>query len=353
MSLRQCWRSMEALRGSVVAILIGLMAAMLVLGASGHNPFHVLYHALGWSFFTGHGILNALTLATPLILTATTWAVGVRAGVFNVGAEGTLMVAAGTAIAAGALLKLPAGIHHAVVLALTMGVGIFWAIPIAYLKIRRDVHEVVSTIMLNWIATFLASFLVVWPLRDPRWPMRSLKILPSARFQPLVSGSSLTLMLFLAIAFALVVYALLWHTKLGQHIRATGFNPDAARNCGINVSLATAFAFGIGGAAAGLAGYALTGGLPPLWSVSEKLGTLTGYGFSGICVAAIGANHPIGIIFAAIFFGGVVGSRSYMQMFLGVAPEITDVIAGVIILALALPELSKIFLHRRQKGEKS
>ena len=84
-------------------------------------------------------------------------------------------------------------------------------------------------------------------------------------------------------------------------------------------------------------------------SISEKLGTLVGYGFNGICVAAIGVNHPVGVIFAAIFLGGVLSSRSYMQMFLGVAPEITDVIAGVIVLILALPELSRMFLRWRRK----
>lgn len=349
MDMRRFWQSLEPAWNSILAILMGLIVALLILWASGHNPLYVLHRGLGYSFFTRHGILNTLAVATPLILTAITWAIGVRAGVFNVGAEGTLMVGAGTAIAAGALLKLPTGLHHIMVLVLAMGAGILWTVPVAYLKIKRNVHEVVSTIMLNWTATFLVSFLIVWPLRDPKWPMRSLKILPSARFQPLVGGSNLTLVLFLAIAFAVVSYALLWHTKMGQHIRATGFNPDTARNCGINVALATVVAFGIGGAAAGLAGYALTAGLPPLWSVSEKLGTLIGYGFSGICVAAIGANHPIGIILAAFFFGGILSSRSYMQMFLGVAPEITDVIAGVIILVLALPELSKIFFDRRRR----
>lgn len=348
MSLKSFWQTLKAAWGSIFAILIGLIVAMIVLGASGYNPLYI-FRGLKYSFFTKHGIINALAMATPLMLTAITWAVGARAGVFNVGAEGTLMIGAVAAIAAGALLKLPVGLHHLVVLAVAVAAGVLWTIPVAYLKIKRNVHEVVSTIMLNWVASFLVSFLVVWPLRDPEWPMRSLKILPTARFQPLVAGTNLTSVFFLSLAFTLVSYVLLWHTKTGQHIRATGFNPDVARNCGINVPRSTIFAFGIGGAAAGLAGYALTAGLPPLWSISEKLGTLVGYGFNGICVAAIGVNHPVGVIFAAIFFGGILSSRSYMQMFLGVAPEITDVIAGVIVLILALPELSRMFLRWRRK----
>ncbi|MDK2896923.1 MAG: ral nucleoside transport system permease protein [Candidatus Atribacteria bacterium] len=348
MSPRPFWQTLKIAGSPVFAVLISLIVAMIVLGASGYNPLHI-FRGLEYSFFTRHGIINTLAMATPLILTAITWAVGARAGVFNVGAEGTLMIGAVAALAAGALLKLPVGLHHLVVLAAAVVAGVLWTIPVAYLKTKRNVHEVVSTIMLNWVASFLVSFLVVWPLRDPEWPMRSLKILPTARFHPLVAGTNLTLVFFISIAFAIFSYLLLWHTRVGQHIRATGFNPDVAKNCGINVSLVTVFAFGVGGAAAGLAGYALTAGLPPLWSISEKLGTLVGYGFNGICVAAIGANHPIGIIFAAIFFGGVLSSRSYMQMFLGIAPEITDVIAGVIVLILALPELSKIFLGGQRK----
>ena len=347
MNLRSFWQTLKIAEGPVFAILIGLIAGMVVLGASGYNPLYI-FRGLEYSFFTKHGIISALAMATPLMLTAITWAVGIRAGVFNVGAEGTLMIGAVMAIAAGTLIRLPIVLHHLVVMVFAMGAGVLWTIPVAYLKIKRNVHEVVSTIMLNWVANFLVSFLVVWPLRDPAWPMRSLKILPTARFQPLVAGSNLTLVFFLSLVFSLVSYVLLWHTKIGQHIRATGFNPDTARNCGINVSRATVFAFGIGGAAAGLAGYALTAGLPPLWSISEKLGTLVNYGFNGICVAAIGVNHPLGIIFAAIFFGGILSSRSYMQMFLGVAPEITDVVAGVIVLILALPELSKMFGHWRR-----
>lgn len=348
MKPNRIWQFLETVVGPVIAILFALVVVMLILLVSGQNPVNVLFRSLGYSLFTGQGILNTVAVATPLILTGTTWAVGVRAGVFNVGAEGALLVGAVAAIAVGALFELPVGFHHLIVMLAAAAAGALWIFPAAYLKTKRNVHEVVSTIMLNWTATFLASFLIVWPLRDPKWPMRSLKILPSARFQPLARGSSLTLVFVVSVAFALFSYILLWHTKLGQHIRATGFNPHAARISGINVVTATLLAFSIGGAAAGLAGYALTAGLPPLWSISEKLGTLTGYGFSGICVSAIGANHPLGIVLAAVFFGGLLNSRSYMQMFFGVAPETTDVIAGTIILVLAIPELSRLFFSRRR-----
>ena len=115
------------------------------------------------------------------------------------------------AIAAGALLKLPVGLHHLVVLAVAVA-GVLWTIPVAYLKIKRNVHEVVSDDNAELGGSFLVSFLVVWPLRDPEWPMRSLKILPTARFQPLVAGTNLT-SVFSVPCFYPGFLCALWHTR--------------------------------------------------------------------------------------------------------------------------------------------
>lgn len=338
-------RALEVLASVVASVgplVAGLLLAMLILWSSGYDPVAVLARGFGFSLFCKHGILNTLSAATPLLLTALTFAVGVRTGVFNIAAEGTLMVGAAAAIAAGGLVRMPGVLHHIVVLAAAVGVGMLWNVPIGYAKIRRNVHEVVSSIMLNWVALFLTSFLVVWPLRDPQWPMRSVKILPSARFESLARGSSLSAALPLAVVMAVAVYVLLWHTRTGQHIRATGHNAVASRNCGIAVGRAMFISFAVGGASAGLAGYALTAGLPPLWSVSEKLGTLLGYGFTGICVAAIGRNHPLAIIPSAVLVGALVTSRSYLQMFAKVPPDITDVVVGVVIMAFAVPAFFKM-----------
>ena len=329
------------------AILIGLTGAMLILWISGHDPLSILRYGLYFSLFTKSGFLRTLSYATPLILTATTWAIGMKVGLFNIGAEGGIMMGAGATIAAS-IFALPPGLHHLVAIIFAMGAGILLALPIAFLKIKRNVHEVVSTIMLNWIAIFFLRFLVIGPLRDPISPRRAIRIPPSSRFPILVEGSTLTAAIIVAIAFSIIVYVFLWYTKTGQHIKAAGFNQNVARNAGINVPWMITLAFIIGGAAAGLAGCALTAGLPPLWTVSEKIDTLTGYGFEGIGVAMIGRNHPIGCIFAAVFFGALLTSQSYIQIFTGVQAETAKIITGIIIMVLALPEILRII--RRKRG---
>lgn len=334
---------------SILALIAGLSIAMLVLWIGKYNAPVVLARSLNFALFTKQGILNTIAISTPLLLTALTWAVGVRTGVFNISAEGAVQISGVIAIATGGLVVLPAYVHHPITVLSAICAGILWTIPLGIIKNKRNVNEVVSSIMLNWIAFFLASFLVVWPLRDPQWPMRSIKVASSARLGALVRGSTVSSVSFLALGMSLFTYILLWHTKLGQHMRATGFNIQAARTCGIASERAVLLSFAVGGASAGLAGYALTAGLPPLWSVSEKLGTLMGYGFTGICVAAVGRDHPIGLIASSVVIGALLASRTYMQMFFQIAPEITDAITGIIIVVLAIPELSALIRKKLLK----
>ncbi len=147
----------------------------------------------------------------------------------------------------------------------------------------------------------------------------------------------------------------MWHTKSGQHIRATGFDIDAARSAGVNTSLIMAFSFAIGGASAGLAGCVLTAGTPPLWTVTGELSGMRGMGFLGIAVAMIGRNHPVWCIVSAFFVSAVRTSRFTIQQ-VGVAPEATDILIGVIIFSFALPEtyrlLSKEVRKLKRKDEK-
>lgn len=324
---------------SLLAVLTGLLIAVIILWVSGFNPIDVLYEGFRYSLFTSQGLYNTLAASIPLVFTSITWAVGIRVGVFNVGAEGAVLIGGIAAIVAGGLVSLPPGVHHLFVGLMALAAGAIWILPVAYIKIRRNVHEVVSTIMLNYIATFFASFFVVQLLSDPASPTRTIKILPTARLHSLVSGTTLTFDIFLSTFFALLVYIILWHTKAGQHMRASGFDRETSRNSGINTDKMLYLAFAIGGASAGLAGFSLTAGLPPTWSISEKLGTLTGYGFTGIAVASIARNHPVACVFSAILFSALITSKSYLQMFLSVPPAITDVIIGTVIIVLALPDL--------------
>jgi simple sugar transport system permease protein len=332
---------------SLFAIIIGLVIGGLVLVIRGYDPLAGFYHLFKGAFFTGIGLASTLSYATTLLLVGITFGLGMRAGLFNIGAEGQLMIGAMAAIFASTL-SLPSGLNLLVGIIFAMLAGALWALPVAILKVKKGVHEVVSTIMLNWIAFYLCLYLVVGPLSNPGRSDISAQIQPSSRF-PLLFGT-LNAAIFIAIAFAIIVYFIMWHTKLGCKIRAVGFDQESARYMGIKPGRAMMIGFIIGGLAAGLAGGALIMGVPPAYAVYTNLTNIIGYGFAGIAVALIGRNHPLGMIFSAIFFGGLWSGKMTMQIFTGVPVEIVDVVIGIIVICAALPELLDTIKKKIKKG---
>lgn len=338
-------RKLPPLTKSLFAIIVGIGAGAIILIANGYDPLGAYYHLFHDSLLTKYGFLRTLAYATPLILTAITWSIGMKVGIYNIGAQGQLMIGAGATVAASTFL-LPTGLHLLVAMIFAIVVGMAWAVPAALLKVKRGVHEVVSTIMLNWIGIYLLRYLVAWPLASPESAERSIEIAGSSRFPVLFEGSTLTAAIFVAIGFAILTYVILWHTRIGQHLRASGLDRESARNSGIDVTKMTIIAFMLGGAAAGLAGCTLSAGLPPAWSIYRDLGTLIGFGFEGIGVGMIGRNHPIGGIFAAVFFGSLMTGSSYMQIKMQIPSEITMIITGIIIIAVAIPAILEIIEKR-------
>ena len=163
----------------------------------------------------------------------------------------------------------------------------------------------------------------------------------------------MTTVIFVVTAFAFITYFLLWRTTLGYELRLVGSNPEAARYVGIDSVKVTFISFALGGLAAGLAGASQILGRPPSWTVYATLGNLVGLGFEGIGVALIGRNHPIAIIPAAIFYGALLHGGVYMEFEAGVASELVVAINGIIIVALAVPEIINVFkkVWRRRKEE--
>jgi simple sugar transport system permease protein len=333
---------------SAFAVAIGFAIGALLLVISGFDPISGFYQLFKSAFFTEIGLSSTLSYALILMLVGITFGLGMRAGLFNIGAEGQLMVGALAAVAASTF-SLPSGFHLAVAVIFAMAAGALWSLPVAVLKVKKGVHEVVSTIMLNYIAFYLCSYLVLGPLARPG-TQTSLKILPSSRF-PLLFGT-LSAAIIVAIMFAIIVYFFVWHTKLGVKIRAVGFDQESAHYMGINPGRAMVIGFLIGGLAAGLAGGSIVMGVPSDYAVFTGLTNIVGYGFAGIAVALIGRNHPLGIIFSSIFFGGLWSGKRAMQIYAGVPVEIVDVVIGVIVISAALPELVDI-IRRKIKGRQS
>jgi simple sugar transport system permease protein len=282
------------------------------------------------------------------MLTGITFAVGAKAGLFNIGAEGQVYIGAIAAIAISQI-AMPRSIGFIVTIAFCMLAGALWGFPAALLKATRGVHEVVSTIMLNWIANFLCLYLIAGPLVDLSRPQQTVRIPEPLRFPVIVQGSQLTAAIFVCIAFVFVVYFVLWYLPVGYELRAVGLNPDASRFGGISQSRTIIRSFTLGGFASGLAGGLSMMGMPPTYALHGTLGNVINLGFDGIGVALIGRNHPIGIIFSSIFFAGLYTGARGMQIYAGVPVEIVRGIEGIIIIAAAMPEILTMISGRVKK----
>ncbi|MEM4288253.1 MAG: ABC transporter permease [Candidatus Caldarchaeum sp.] len=343
-------RILSRVAESILAVAVGLLGGAILMIIYGYDVV-TAYRALFLGAFGDlSGILETLAFATPLIMTGLTFGVGVRTGLFNVGAEGQMYLGAVGAVFVAGAVKLPHVIHVIMATAFAMLAAALWSLPAALLKIARGVHEVVSTIMLNWVAFWLVTYLVTYQLADPTRAERAVPAQETARYA--VLGASLTTVFLLVIAAALAVYFILWRTTLGYELRVVGHNPDAARYAGINIPKTFIMSFFIGGLMAGLAGASQVLGRPPHWTVFATMGNLINLGYEGIGVSLIGRNHPIGIILASIFYGGLLHGGRFMEFEAGVASELVRAINGIIIISLAVPGslqiIRKIIRRRRE-----
>ena len=330
-------------RGSGVLLALGVLCLSLALLAgalhlAGYDAERALLALWRGSFGSTNAFLSAtLVRATPLLLAGLGVALAFRAGIWNIGAEGQLLAGAATATALGVtlgdaprILLLP--------MALVAGAlaGMLWASIAEWLRRQRSVLEVISTIMLNFVALHLVGFLVHGPLQEPLgiYPQSS-PIADAARLPRLIPGTRL----HVGFAIALVVAPMLWwwlrSTAAGFRLRAVGANPDAARMAGrIDVMRVAGMAFFVSGALAGLAGAVEVSGVT--FALYENLAT--GYGYTAIVVALLGRLDPLAIIPSAILFGALESGALAMQREAGIPSVVVTAIEAVLVLAVLLAE---------------
>jgi simple sugar transport system permease protein len=331
----------DALIKTIIAGFIGFAVGAVIIKLYGYDPIAAYRALFNGAFGDLYGVSESLANATPLILTALTFAIGFRGGMFNIGAEGQLYLGALAAVAIS-YFHLPSAIGFALSLIFAAVAGAIWSLPAAILKATRGVHEVISTIMLNWISMFLCFYLVTEILVDPQRAEKTVSVAESVRLPLLVPGTSLSYAIFISLFAAIIVYLLLWRTVIGFDIRATGHNPLAATYAGIEKWKIIVLVFITGGLTAGLAGAAHVMGRPPIYAIYGGMPSIRGLGFEGLAVAMVGRNHPIGIIFAAVFFGGLLAGGRMMQLLANVPLELVRVVEGIVVLFLAIPELIKL-----------
>ena len=344
----------------VIAVITALILGGLVMLATG-----VTLQNVGLSYgalFTGSlGSLNAisetLTAAAPVTLAALGIALGFRAGLFNIGAEGQMLLGGMASVAVGfAVTGAPTVIHLTLALLAGALVGALWAALAGWLKAATGAHEVITTIMLNLIAVQLTSYLLRNPpIQKPgRHDPISQSILPTAELPRLLTWLDPNLRvnagIILVVVMVALIYWLLFRTTIGYEFRASGLNPFAARYGGMRSGLITIAVMATAGGLAGLAG------------ANQVLGVLGraspgfsgGAGFDAIAVALLGRSHPIGVLLAGILFGALQAGGRQMQVTAGVRIDLISIIQALIIVFVAAPLLMRAafpfaFRKRAQK----
>jgi simple sugar transport system permease protein len=274
--------------------------------------------------------------AALLLLTGLSVAVAFQVGLFNIGAQGQMILGSLAAALVGAQVSLPGPLHLPLALLAAALAGALWALIAAVLKVMRGVHEVISTIMLNWVAVSLVdNWLVVGPLRagasGGASTVGTAEIHPTAQLPRLLGDiSRLNAGFLLAAAVTVGVWVWLARTRGGFETRAVGLGPEAARAAGIPVRARVLGAMAQAGAWAGLAGAVLV-----LGTENRYPGTLGApYGFDGIAMALIGGNHPLGVAAAALFFGALRAGGTRMQL-LGINRSFPELLQGFALLLVA------------------
>lgn len=330
----------------LLALVVGgviILASELLLPNHAFDPFLPItsYLALlDGSFGRESAIVNTLVSTTPLLLGGLAVAIGFKAGLFNIGAQGQFLMGALGAVAVGvAVNEAPAMVAIPVALAGGMLAGAAWGFIPGFLKAISGAHEVVTTIMLNYVAGSVLAWAVSGPLGVPQSPTPVTYNVGNAAY-PILIGRNGHLGILVAAAAVFVIWWLLYRTTLGFEIRTVGANPDAARYAGMRPRLLIMLTMTMAGLLAGTAGAGV------ILGINHQMNSTfaTTVGFDSIAVALLARSNPLAIPFAALLFGAMRAGSGLMQIRAGIPVELIDVLQALILLFLvAGPAVQRLF----------
>lgn len=326
----------------VAAVFFAVLLSSFVLLVSGKNPF-AAYGDMVENASRLESFVDILNTATPLYISGIAAAIGFRMNLFNIGVEGQYLLAAFFAAAAGGYFAgLPPPLHVGLILVVAVTVGAAWAGLAGLLKVTRGINEVISTIMLNFIAV---GGIIAWLIRE--WaddtgatnsgttPIDESGHLPSLNgfleifTREISKGRELTSVLIIAVIVGIVFHLFINRTRVGFDFRASGYNPLAARAGGIPPKRMVMYAMLLSGACAGLVGMVEV--LSERFKYDQSF--IQGLGFNGIAVALLGRNNPAGIAIGALLFGFLNSSSGILQITGNATPEIVEIMKGIIVLS--------------------
>jgi simple sugar transport system permease protein len=340
-------RLARALLLPAISLACGFGVAGIAVFVSGADPVAALVALFQGAFTQPRALAETLIATIPYVFLGLAVAVGFKAGLFNIGAEGQFYLGALSGVYVGfSLHGLPPLIHVALALLAGMAGGAAYAAIPGFLKARFGAHEVITTIMLNHVALALSDYLINrGPFSDkhssaPRTPF----IDPAAQLPVLLPDTRLHAGILLAIVAVPIVWFLLQRTTLGFQIRAVGLNQTAARAAGMSVAWTFVIAMAISGALSGLAGadevLGVSRFMPPSFSV--------GYGFDSIAVALLARSEPWGILPAALLFGAMRSGAGYMQLVTQVSADMISIVQATVIIFVAAPLLIRWLFRIRE-----
>ena len=340
---------------ALMAVAFGLIISAFLILLSGNNPIAAYWALLRGGFMSVKRIANTFANATTLILTGLSVAFAFRTGLFNIGASGQMLIGGLIATVIGLSLNVPKPLLLVIMCIAAVLGGAFWGFVPGLLKAKFNVHEVVSTIMMNFIALWVTYYTIQGGFTaDQETQSAALPATASLRVEwltDLTGRSFLNLGLFIALVVVVIIGIIINKTVLGYQLKAAGFNRFASEYAGMNVNRNIILSMVIAGALAGMAGFTYYAG----YASNLEIGQLPSQGFDGIAVALLGSNTAIGALFAAIFFGLLQNGKGFMQSVTNVPPEIGDIIIGLIIYGSATSILFDRMLSsfRRKKKEGS
>ena len=337
-------RIVLSLLAPVAAFVFAVAISSLALWASGNDPWTAWSEMLGYANDTRR-FISIVNRAVPLYLSALAVGFAFKMNLFNIGVEGQYQLAAVLAASAGAAVDLPAPVHVLFILVIAMGVGAGWAGIAGVLKAYRGVHEVIATIMLNAIVTSgLLAYLLSSYLRDEsETSIIKTPAIPDSGLMPSLNswldtvgvnvpqGSDLQGFVLVAVLIGLAFYVVVWRTRFGYDLRASGVNPWAAQASGVNPKGMIVRTMLVSGALAGLVG------MPQLLGFFGRYHQdfPSGLGFAGIAVALLGRNNPFGMAIGALLFGFLSASAQILDLN-DIPKEIIDIMQATILLSVVV-----------------
>jgi ABC-type uncharacterized transport system permease subunit len=351
--LRSAWSTLAIPLASVVlALIVGaiiIWASELVIPGESFDPWLPLTAYLAMvqgSMGSFNAIVNSLVVASPLVMAGLSVAFGFKAGLFNIGGTGQFLMGLLGAVIVGVALKdSPSAIAVPAAVIAGMLFGAAWGFIPGALKAFRGAHEVVTTIMLNYIAAFVLAGMVSGPLRVPAAPAAITQAVGNASL-PVLIGRNGHIGLLIALVAVVVVQWLLYRTTFGFEVRTVGANPEAARYAGMRPRYLVVVTMSICGLLAGLAGAC------ELLGVAHKTQTTyaTNVGFDAIAVALLGRSSPFGVLFAGLLFGFMHAGAPLMQIQAGIPRELVDVLQAIVLFFLVANQLvRRIFRIRNAR----